>query len=112
MSFLIKFARHWIAGETSGEAIQSAKKKIHEGFGVIINHLGEHVMDKTEAQKNTEENIRLISAIHKEKVNASISIKLSQLGLLINKDLCKSNVEKIVSSATSKCIFVWIDMEN
>ena len=112
MSFLIKFARHWIAGETSGEAIQSAKKKNHEGFGVIINHLGEHVMDKTEAQKNTEENIRLISAIHKEKVNASISIKLSQLGLLINKDICKSNVEKIVSSATSKCIFVWIDMEN
>ena len=112
MSFLIKFARHWIAGETSGEAIQSAKKKNHEGFGVIINHLGEHVMDKTEAQKNTEENIRLISAIYQGKVNTSISIKLSQLGLLIDKGLCLSNVEKIVSSATSKCIFVWIDMEN
>ena len=112
MSFLIKFARHWITGETSGEAINSAKKKNHEGFGVIINYLGEHVMDKIEAQKNTKENIRLISAIHKEKVNASISIKLSQLGLLINKDICKSNVEKIGSSATSKCIFVWIDMEN
>jgi proline dehydrogenase len=112
MSSLIRFARHWIAGETSGEAIKSAKKKNQEGFGAIINYLGEHVLDKIEAQKNTDENISLIAAIHQEKVNASISIKLSQLGLLINKDLCRSNVEKIVSSATSKCIFVWIDMEN
>ena len=110
MSFLIKFARHWIAGETSGEAIKSAIKKNQEGFGVIINYLGEHVLDKFEAQKNTEENIRLLSTIYQEKVNTSISIKLSQLGLLIDKDLCKSNVEMIVSSATSKCIFVWIDM--
>ena len=112
MSSLIKFARHWIAGETSGEAIKIAKKKNQEGFGVIINYLGEHIIDKIEALRNAEENIQLLDTIHQEKVYVSISIKLSQLGLLIDKDLCRSNVEKIVSNATSKYIFVWIDMEN
>lgn len=112
MSFLIRFARHWIAGETLGEAVTSAKKKNRAGFGVIINFLGEHVRDKIEAQENIEENIKLLSALEKEKVNASISIKLTQLGLLIDKRLCFSNVEKIASIASSKNIFVWIDMEN
>jgi len=112
MSFLIRFARQWIAGETSVEAIASAKKKNREGLGVIINYLGEHVTDKTLANENVDENIRLLSVLEKEKVNASISIKLTQLGLLIDKRLCLSNVEKIAGIASSKNIFLWIDMEN
>jgi proline dehydrogenase len=112
MSFFIRFGRQWIAGETSGSAIVSAKKKNRAGFGVIINFLGEHVNERKEAQENVEENMRLLVALEKEKVNASLSIKLTQLGLLIDKGFCMSNVEKIVSSATSKNIFIWIDMEN
>lgn len=112
MSFLIRFVRHWIAGETPGEAIASAKKKNRAGLGAIINFLGEHVRDKIEAQENVEKNIKLLSDIEKEKVNASISLKLTSLGLLIDKRLCLSNVEKIASVASSKNIFVWIDMEN
>ncbi|MDP2842005.1 MAG: proline dehydrogenase family protein [Candidatus Methanoperedens sp.] len=109
---IIRFARQWIAGETSGSAIASAKKKNRAGFGVIINFLSEHVKERKEAQENVEENMRLLVALEKERVNASLSIKLTQLGLLIDKGFCMSNVEKIVSSATSKCVFVWIDMEN
>lgn len=109
---IIRFARQWIAGETSGSAIASAKKKNRAGFGVIINFLSEHVKERKEAQENVEENMRLLVALEKERVNASLSIKLTQLGLLSDKGFCMSNVEKIVSSATSKCVFVWIDMEN
>lgn len=112
MSFLIRFARHWIAGETSVEAIACAKKKNREGLGVIINYLGEHVTDKTLANENVDENITLLSALEKEKVNASISIKLTQIGLLIDKQFCLSNVEKIAGIASSKNIFLWIDMED
>jgi len=112
MSFLIRFVRRWIAGETPGDAIASAKKKNRAGLGAIINFLGEHVRDKIEAQENVDKNIKLLSDIEKEKVNASISLKLTSLGLLIDKRLCLSNVEKIASVASSKNIFVWIDMEN
>lgn len=112
MSFVIKFARQWIAGETLEDAVSRTKKSNNEGIGVIINFLGEHVRNVGEAEKNIQENLRILHAIEDSKLNASLSIKLTQLGLEIEKNLCLSNVEKTVSSTASKNIFVWIDMEN
>lgn len=112
MSFLIRFARQWIAGETLDDAISRTRKANNAGIGGIINFLGEHVRDEDEAKKNIEENQRILKAIEDSKLNASLSIKLTQLGLEIEKHFCLSNVEKIVGSAASKNIFVWIDMEN
>ncbi|MCZ7380787.1 MAG: proline dehydrogenase family protein [Candidatus Methanoperedens sp.] len=112
MSFLIRFARQWIAGETLDDAISRTRKANNAGIGSIINFLGEHVRDEAEAKKNIEENQRILKAIEDSKLNASLSIKLTQLGLEIEKYFCLSNVEKIVGSAASKNIFVWIDMEN
>ncbi len=112
MGFLIRFARRWIAGETLDDAISQAKKTNSRGIETIINHLGEHVRDKAEADANTEENLRILKAIEGSKLNASLSIKLTQLGLDIEEKLCLFSVEKIVSDAASKKIFVWIDMEN
>ena len=109
MSFFIRFARQWIAGETLYDAITSAKKANNRSIGAIINFLGEHVRDKDEAEKNKIENLGILRAIKDAKLNSSISIKLTQLGLGIDKNLCLSNVETIVRAND---IFVWIDMEN
>ena len=110
MSFLIRFASQWIAGETLDSAIRSAKKANSYGTGAIINYLGEHVRNAKEAETNVEENLRILRRIDESKLNASLSIKLTQLGLDFEKRLCLSNVETIVSSAGH--IFVWIDMES
>lgn len=112
MSFLIRFARQWIAGETLDDAISRTKKSNNAGIGAIINYLGEHVRDKAETDSNIEENLGVLKAIEEKKLNASLSIKLTQLGLDIEEKLCLSSVEKIVTNAASKKIFVWIDMEN
>src|SRR3990172_3928299 len=112
MSFLIRFARQWIAGENLDEAMKRVKKENRTGIGGIINFLGEHVRDLEEAEKNVQENLRILSAIENEKINATLSIKLTQLGLMIDKGICMSNVEKIIKDADSRNIFVWIDMEN
>jgi proline dehydrogenase len=112
MSFLIRFARQWIAGEILDDAIERARKANSNGLDAIINFLGEHVRDKEEAQVNKNENFRILQAIKDTKINSSLSIKLTQLGLGIDKDLCLSNVEAIVDRAASNNIFVWIDMES
>jgi proline dehydrogenase len=112
MSFFTRFAHQWIAGETLDSAITRAKTTNGSGIGGIINFLGEHVKDKEEADKNLEENLRILAAIKKAKIKASLSIKLTQFGLLIGKDLCLSIVEKIVRDAAEKNLFVWIDMED
>ena len=112
MSFLIRFARQWIAGETLDDAIERAGRENKAGMGVVINFLGEHVREGAEAEMNLKENLRILESIERSNVKASLSIKLTQLGLMIEKNLCLSNVETIVSSAASKKLFVWIDMEN
>lgn len=112
MGFFTRFARQWIAGETLDEAITSAKKANNRGIGAIINFLGEHVRDKEEAEKNKLENLEILKRVKETGLNASVSIKLTQLGLGIDKDLCLSVAETIINSAASKNIFVWIDMEN
>jgi proline dehydrogenase len=112
MSFLIRFARQWIAGETLDDAIIRARKANNNGLGAIINFLGEHVRDKEEAETNKNENFRILQAIKDNILNSSISIKLTQLGLVVDKDLCLSNVEAIVDRAASNDIFVWVDMES
>ncbi len=112
MSFLIRFARQWISGETLNDAIERAKKENKAGIGAIINFLGEHVREARKAEMNVEENMRILRSIDESKVNASLSIKLTQLGLEISKNICLSNVERIVSYAASKNILVWIDVEN
>jgi proline dehydrogenase len=112
MSFLIRFARQWIAGDDLDEATKHVKKENRAGIGGIINFLGEHVRDLEEAEKNVEENLRILKAIEIEKINATLSIKLTQLGLMIDKGTCLMNVEKIIGDAASRNIFVWIDMEN
>ncbi len=112
MSFLIRFARQWIAGETLEKAVERVKKENKSGMGAVINFLGEHVRDKSEAERNMRENLKILHEIESRKIKAALSIKLTQLGLLIDKNLCSSNVETIVSNAASNNIFVWIDMEN
>ncbi|NJD77029.1 MAG: proline dehydrogenase [Candidatus Methanoperedens sp.] len=112
MSFLIRFARQWIAGEILDDAIIAAKKENKAGIGAIINFLGEHVRDAARAKKNVEENIRILERIEESGARASLSIKLTQIGLETGRDICLSRVEKIAGIAASKNIFVWVDMEN
>ncbi len=60
MSFLITFARQWIAGETFDEAVKRVKKENNSGMGAIINFLGEHVRDKAQARRNMEVNLKIL----------------------------------------------------
>ncbi|HEY9206127.1 MAG TPA: proline dehydrogenase family protein [Candidatus Methanoperedens sp.] len=112
MSFIVRFVRQWIAGETLSDAFTRVKSENKAGIGAIINFLGEHVREAREAEMNVAENLQILKYIEEYKLNASLSIKLTQLGLDIGKGFCLSNTEKIVGSAVSKNIFVWIDMEN
>ncbi|MCZ7398210.1 MAG: hypothetical protein O8C62_00765 [Candidatus Methanoperedens sp.] len=52
MSFLIKFVRQWIVGETLDDTILRTRKENNSGIGGIINFLGEHVRNEALAKKN------------------------------------------------------------
>jgi len=104
-------AKRFVAGTTLDEAIEKAKKLNEEGLSVAFDHLGEDVEDKNEALKATKEYEEIIEAIHSNTLDADISIKLSQIGLAIDKKFAKQNLFEILKKAKGFGMTVEIDME-
>lgn len=112
MGLLLRFAKQWIAGETLADAIARTRSSNTLGIGTVINLLGEHYEDPREIEGTTEEYLRILRAIHDQKLDATISIKLTQLGLNLDKATCLANVERILAEVKTQGTFLWIDMEN
>jgi proline dehydrogenase len=110
--FAWKAASRFIAGTTTADAIQVVKKLNDQGFHVTLDHLGENSNTFEDTEASTLEVLHLLDAINENSVQANISIKLSQLGLSIDEQLCKGNLERILEKAKEKENFIRIDMED
>lgn len=110
-SVLLKFSGRWVAGETRKQAIQRAKKLGRQGIHAAINFLGEHYKRLSSVEFAEKEYLSLVSDIEKNGLNASVSVKLSGLGMGFSKRLCRKKLSGILENAAAKNVFVWIDME-
>jgi len=109
---LYRVAKRWIAGYTLEDAISVAHDANNRKLRVILNRLGEHTPDEILIQGYTEEYLKLLDRIQEEKIDGTISVKPSQLGLAANPSLYKRNLLRIMERAETYDEFVWIDMEN
>ncbi len=110
--FAWKVASRFIAGTSINEAIQVVKNLNEQGFHVTLDHLGENTSSFEDAGNSTNEVIQLLEEIYKNSVSANVSIKLSQIGLGIDKQLCKDNLLTILDKAKELKNFIRIDMED
>jgi proline dehydrogenase len=108
---LLKLAKRWIAGEHRNDAIDHAIRLNRKGIKATINYVGEHAKDMGSVEGATAEYVKLIKEIQKTGVNASISIKLTEIGLDYSEKLCKRELKEILSAAEKARVFVWVDME-
>ncbi len=106
------FARRFIAGETIDEAIAAARIVEASGLRQTLDLLGEGVATATEATAATRAYIEVIERIVQSGVGRNISLKLTQLGLTIDRATCVDNLRRIMDAATKHEFFVRIDMEN
>jgi len=106
------FARRFIAGETVGEAVEAARQIERQGLTVTLDQLGESVASTDEAAKATRGYTEIIGEIERAGVGRNISIKLTQLGLSVDRATCIDNLRRILDAATPGGFFVRIDMEN
>jgi proline dehydrogenase len=106
------FARRFIAGETVEEALESARTVQAQGLRLTLDQLGESVTNLDEAAAATREYLRVIEAILASGVEHNISLKLTQLGLDVDKASAVDNLRKILERAEPAGFFVRIDMEN
>jgi proline dehydrogenase len=106
------FARRFIAGETVDEAIATARTIEAAGFMQTLDMLGESVVTMSEADAATRAYLALIDQIVAAGIGRNISLKLTQLGLTVDRATCVDNLRRILDSATTHEFFVRVDMEN
>jgi proline dehydrogenase len=109
---LYRVAKRWIAGYSLDDAIKVAHDANNRHLRAIINRLGEHTPDEKLIRSYAEEYFKLLDRIRAEKIDGTISVKPSQIGLAANPTLYNSNLLRIVEKAETNDEFVWIDMEN
>ena len=106
------FARRFIAGETVDEAIPAARALQARGLHLTLDYLGESVRTMDEATAATREYVRLIDVIVASGIERNISLKLTQLGVDIDRATCVDNLRRILEPGQRHGFFVRIDMEN
>ena len=105
------FARRFIAGETTAEAIEAARAVEARGLLITLDHLGESVHSLARADAATREYFEVISRIVDSGIGRNISLKLTQLGLSVDRATCVDNMRRVLDRAEPAGFFIRIDME-
>lgn len=107
-----RVALRFVAGETLDEAIKVTRDLNAKGLLVSLDYLGESVKRAEDTQEVVDTYRAMIEQIHANNLKASVSLKLTHLGLDISKDLCLTNLRHILTAAKTNGIPVTIDMES
>jgi len=107
-----RVAGRYIAGETDDDAMRVAADLNRRGFRSTVDLLGEHIQTLEEAHPALRQYMRLLETIAERKIDSTVSLKLTQFGLKIDRDACLSLVDSIVTRAATFGNFVRIDMED
>ena len=106
------FALPYVAGETIKEALQTTESVIEKGFSVTLDILGEHTLDSELSYKITKDYCSLFNQIAERKLDCTVSLKLTHLGLDISESQAFKNLRRIIESAGDGNQRLTIDMEN
>jgi proline dehydrogenase len=106
------FARRFIAGESVEEAIAAVADLPGRGLRLTLDYLGESVASFDEANAAAQEYLRILDAIVASGIERNVSLKLTQLGLDVDRATAVDNMRRILEPADRHGFFVRIDMEN
>ena len=106
------FAGRYIAGETIDDAIRTVRQLNSEGVCATLDVLGEDISTREEAIASREQSNKVLHTIAREHLDSNLSIKLTSLGLKMDKAFCTENVREILKVAAQYGTFVRFDMED
>jgi proline dehydrogenase len=107
-----RISRRYIAGDTLEEAVETVRGLNRQGCVATIDVLGESTQSKADAAATLRDYKKAIDALERHGLNSGISVKLTGLGLTLDEELCRANLEEIVVYAGEKDRFVRVDMED
>ncbi|MFY9691502.1 MAG: proline dehydrogenase family protein [Candidatus Acidiferrales bacterium] len=115
LGFVRRTASRFLPGEDADAALAAARTLAGNRIATLLTHLGENVTSRDEADAVTNQYLDLIARVRTAGLPAEISVKLTQLGLDLDKEFCFANLVKLIESsasadpAASKTL--WIDVE-
>jgi proline dehydrogenase len=107
-----RLSSRYIAGPTIDDAMRVVRRLNEKGKLATIDVLGEEVTSADEARAIAGQYHDVLARVSAEGLDSNVSIKLTGLGLELDPDLCRENVEAIVVDAAARDSFVRIDMED
>jgi proline dehydrogenase len=105
-------AQRYVAGEELADGIVVAQTLNTQRLLVSLDHLGESVTNVGAARRAVAAYLEALEAIATEQVDGNISLKLTQLGLDLSRELCVGHLRQILERARELNTFVRIDMES
>ena len=111
-AFVRRSVSKFMPGERLEEAMAAAAAQQAQGVGTIFTKLGENLNRAEEAEEVTRHYLHVIDQVKDVQLGAQVSVKPTQLGLDLDKDLCFRNLQRLVDRAAERDNFVWIDMES
>jgi len=102
----------FVAGKTLEEAVPVVREFSSHGIRSTLDLLGEGVTRADEAREMAGRYLQALQGIDDFELDSTISLKLTQLGLEFDPDLCRENLRNILQAAVEYENFVRIDMES
>jgi proline dehydrogenase len=107
-----KISSRYIAGDTLEEAVDTIRDLNREGCVATIDLLGESTESKADAASKLKDYKEVVDTLDEHDLKSGISVKLTGLGLTLNEELCRANLEEIIEYAAARDRFVRVDMED
>ncbi|HEY4681922.1 MAG TPA: proline dehydrogenase family protein [Candidatus Acidoferrales bacterium] len=105
------FAQRFVTGETIDDALAAVAQLNRAGIRASLNHLGENVATPSEAERARDSYLEMIQRITAARLDCDISVKLTQLGLDFDRELCGRLLQEIIAAVERAGSTLEIDME-
>jgi proline dehydrogenase len=111
-AFVRRSVSTFMPGERLEDAMAAAATQEAQGISTIFTKLGENLTRIEDAEEVTLHYLDVLDRVGAAGLRAQISVKPTQLGLDLDRELCFRNLQRLVDRAGERDNFVWIDMES
>lgn len=113
LGFVRGAAARFMPGEKPEDALAAARTLAESGISTLLTQLGENITERAEAEAVVAHYLDLIERIRVVNLPTEVSVKLTQLGLDLDREFCFANLAALVerSRAVAPEKTLWIDME-
>lgn len=111
-SLVGRVGRRYAAGEEVEDAVRVVEGLSKEGCLATVGMLGEHATNERHTHERLDEYRRALDALEKQGFkDYRVAVKLTDLGLTLDRELCRKNLEEILLYARERGRFLEVDME-